>query len=128
VALPPEPGVSPLAATTGPDVPPGWSYNPPPLRSACRSFALALIGLYVSRWLAGYQLGHLENVWEPFFQGSPADPQNGTEEIITSNVAEAWPISDGGLGAITYILEILTGIIGLRARWRTMPWLASCSA
>ena len=38
-------------------------------------------------------------------------------------MAEAWPVSDGGLGAITYILEILTGIIGLRARWRTMPWL-----
>lgn len=58
-----------------------------------------------------------------FFVGSLADPQNGTEEIITSHVAEAWPISDGGLGAITYILEILTGVIGLQARWRTMPWL-----
>ena len=30
---------------------------------------------------------------------------------------------DGGLGGITYILEILTGVIGLKARWRTMPWL-----
>ena len=38
-------------------------------------------------------------------------------------MAEAWPVSDGGLGGITYILEILTGIIGLKARWRTMPWL-----
>jgi hypothetical protein len=85
--------------------------------------ALAFIGLYASRYLAGYQLELLDHVWEPFFAGNPADPQNGTEEIITSAVAEAWPVSDGGLGAITYVLEILTGVIGLRARWRTMPWL-----
>ena len=123
VALPPEPGVSPLAATTGPDVPPGWGYNPSAWTQRLPIIALALIGLYVSRYLAAYQLGLVDNVWEPFFRGSLADPQNGTEEIITSHVAEAWPISDGGLGGITYILEILTGVIGLKARWRTMPWL-----
>jgi nucleoside-diphosphate-sugar epimerase len=123
VALPPEPGVSPLAATTGPETPPGWSYNPSAWTQRLPIIALALVGLYVSRYLAAYQLGLVDDVWEPFFQGSAADPQNGTEEIITSHVAEAWPISDGGLGAITYILEILTGVIGLKARWRTMPWL-----
>ncbi|HET9445639.1 MAG TPA: vitamin K epoxide reductase family protein, partial [Steroidobacteraceae bacterium] len=123
VALPPEPGVSPLAATTGPEAPPGWGYNPSSWTQRLPIIALAFIGLYVSRYLAAYQLGLLDNVWEPFFFGDPEDPQNGTEEIITSHVAEAWPISDGGLGAITYVLEILTGIIGLKARWRTMPWL-----
>ena len=123
VALPPEPGPSPLAASSGPDVPPGWSYNPSAWTQRLQIVALALVGLYVSRFLAAYQLGLVEDVWEPFFLGNPADPQNGMEEIITSHVAEAWPISDGGLGAITYILEILTGVIGLKARWRTMPWL-----
>lgn len=123
LALPPEPGPSPTAAMTGPDVPPGWTYNPSAWTQRLPIIALALVGLYVSRYLAAYQLGQLDGVWEPFFAGSTADPQNGTEEIITSPVAEAWPISDGGLGGITYILEILTGVIGLRARWRTMPWL-----
>jgi hypothetical protein len=32
-------------------------------------------------------------------------------------------VPDAGLGALVYVLEILTGIIGGRARWRTMPWL-----
>jgi hypothetical protein len=82
-----------------------------------------MLGFFVAVWLGLYQWGLVDHVWEPFFAGNPADPQNGTEEIITSAVAEAWPVSDGGLGAITYILEILTGVIGLRARWRTMPWL-----
>lgn len=123
LALPPEPGPSPVAATTGPDIPPGWTYNPSSWTQRLPIIALALVGLYVSRYLAGYQLEQLGGVWEPFFAGSSADPKNGTEEIITSAVAEAWPISDAGLGAITYLLEILTGVIGLRARWRTMPWL-----
>src|SRR3546814_10678754 len=58
-----------------------------------------------------------------FFQGSPNDPRNGTEEIITSYVSEAWPVSDAAVGGYTYALEILTGIIGSRMRWRSMPWL-----
>jgi nucleoside-diphosphate-sugar epimerase len=123
LALPPEPGASPLAATSGPTIPPGWSYNPSDWTQRLPIIALAFIGLYASRYLAGYQLELLDHVWEPFFAGNPADPQNGVEEIITSAVAEAWPVSDAGLGAITYVLEILTGVIGLRARWRTMPWL-----
>jgi hypothetical protein len=85
--------------------------------------ALAIVGLYVSRYLAGYQLNHLPSVWEPFFAGSPADPRNGTEEIITSYVSEAWPVSDAAVGGYTYMLEILTGLVGSSARWRTMPWL-----
>ena len=55
--------------------------------------------------------------------GCGQDPRNGTEEIITSYVSEAWPVSDAAVGGYTYVLEILTGIVGSRARWRTMPWL-----
>jgi nucleoside-diphosphate-sugar epimerase len=119
----PEVGPSPLAATAGPETPPGWSYNPSSWTQRLPIIVLALIGLQVSRYLAAYQLGHVDGVWEPFFQGSSADPKNGTEEIITSSVSEAWPVSDAAVGGYTYVLEILTGIIGSRARWRTMPWL-----
>ena len=119
----PEVGPSPLAATTGPDTPPGWSYNPSTWGQRLPIILLAVVGLEVSRYLAAYQLGHIDGVWEPFFAGSPQDPQNGTEEIITSHVAEAWPVSDAAVGGYTYALEILTGIVGSRARWRTMPWL-----
>jgi len=123
VCAPPEPGPSPLAALTGPEVPPGWSYNPSDWTQRLPIILLAIVGLEVSRWLAAYQLGHIEGVWEPFFAGSATDPQNGTEEIITSHVSEAWPVSDAAVGGYTYALEIMTGIVGSRARWRTMPWL-----
>ena len=57
-----------------------------------------MIGFLISRYMTAYQLGHIEGVWEPFFAGDPADPRNGTEEIIT-------------------------GLVGTSRRWRTMPWL-----
>src|SRR3546814_10029930 len=71
-----------------------------------------------------YQLGQISGVWEPFFPGLPDEPgKNGTEAVITSSVSEAFPIPDAALGGYTYALEIVTGIVGSRARWRTMPWL-----
>ena len=123
VCTKPEPGPAALGALTGPDIPPGWSYNPSAWTQRLPIIATALIGLFVARYLAAYQLGHIPNVWEPFFEGSATDPQNGTEEIITSAVAKAWPVSDAALGGYTYLLEILTGLVGAKARWRTMPWL-----
>ena len=123
VCTKPEPGVSAIAALTGPDVPPGWSYNPSTWSQRMPIIVLAILGLYVSRYLAAYQLGYIPGVWDPFFAGSPTDPQNGTEEIITSWVSKAWPVSDAAVGGYTYLLEILTGIVGSRMRWRTMPWL-----
>jgi hypothetical protein len=111
-----------LARVTGPQVPQGWTYNPRadpahPDHRPCTDRPLC------SRYLAAYQLGYVSDVWEPFFHGSVEDLRNGTEEIITSEVSEAWPVSDAALGGCTYGLEILTGIVGPRARWRTMPRL-----
>ncbi len=123
VCTKPDIGPSPLAALTGPEVPVGWSYNPSTWTQRLPIIGLAVVGLYVSRYLAGYQLGHVDSVYEPFFEGSAADPKNGTEEIITSWVSEAWPVSDAAVGGYTYALEILTGLVGSRVRWRTMPWL-----
>ena len=119
----PEPGSSASAALTGPSVPPGWSYNPSEWSQRIPIIVLALLGLYISRYLAGYQLGHLPGLWDPFFFGSAADPRNGTEEIVTSWVSKAFPVSDAALGGYTYLLEILTGLVGSRRRWRTAPWL-----
>jgi hypothetical protein len=73
--------------------------------------------------LTAYQLGHIEGVWEPFFAGQGG--RNGTEFIITSDVSKAWPIPDAGLGAVSYLFEVLMGVMGGRQRWRTMPWMVA---
>lgn len=122
-ALPgPTPGLSPVAEMTGPTIPKGWDVNPSSWFQRAPIIFLAFVGFFISRYLTAYQLGHIDSVWEPFFLGS-SNPKNGTEEIITSSVSEAWPVPDAGLGALTYALEILTGLLGSNRRWRTMPWL-----
>lgn len=71
----------------------------------------------------GLPARHVDGVWEPFFVA--AGGRNGTETIITSDVSKAWPIADAGLGAVSYLFEVLMGVMGDRRRWRTMPWMVA---
>jgi len=120
----PAPGIGLLARETGPTVPPGWDVSPSSWHQRLAIVGLAFVGLYVSRYLAAYQLGHIDSAWDPFFGPVAGEGgKNGTEVVITSAVSEAFPVPDAGLGAVAYLLEILTGVIGSSRRWRTMPWL-----
>jgi nucleoside-diphosphate-sugar epimerase len=121
--VPMMPGMSHEAMMDPTDTPPGWTYSPSTYLQRLPIIALGLFGFLIARVLAAYQLGHADGVWEPFFAGD--ETRNGTEFIITSDVSRAWPIADGGLGATTYMLEVLMGIMGGRARWRTMPWMVA---
>jgi hypothetical protein len=102
--------------TPGPDTPPGWSYNPSDWLQRGPIIAMAFVGFFLSRYLAAYQLGHIPYPWDPFFD-------DGTRRVLDSEVSRAWPISDAGLGAVAYMLEALSGFMGGRNRWRTMPWM-----
>ena len=125
VLVPMMPGMS-MAGMMDPKViPPGWTYCPSTGAQRLPIAVLGLVGLLISRMLTAYQLGHVDGVIEPFFAGSPTDPKNGTEEIITSAVSQAWPVPDAGLGAVSYLLEILMAVMGGRDRWRTMPWMVT---
>jgi uncharacterized membrane protein len=124
VLVPPQPGIAREALASDSDLPLGWSYSPSSYVQRVPIVALAFVGLFVSRYLAAYQLGHIDSLWDPFFAGvGPEDRRNGSEAVVTSSVSKGFPIPDAGLGAIAYILDILTGAIGDRRRWRTMPWL-----
>ncbi len=125
VLIPMMPGMSMAGMMGGPDVPPGWAYTPSSWLQRMPIGALALIGFLISRVLGAYQLGHLDAVWEPFFAGSGAmkGVMNGTETIITSDASKSWPIADGALGGIVYMAELVMIWMGMKTRWRTMPWM-----
>ncbi|HET6467908.1 MAG TPA: NAD-dependent epimerase/dehydratase family protein [Geminicoccaceae bacterium] len=124
VMVRPPPGIAPEARASSADLPLGWSYSPSSYVQRVPIVALAFVGLFVSRYLAAYQLGHIDGVWDPFFAGTdPEGALNGSESVVTSSVSKAFPIPDAGLGAAIYALDILTGAVGDRRRWRTMPWL-----
>jgi len=125
VLVPMMPGMSMAGMMDPKSIPPGWTYSPSTAAQRFPIVLMGVIGLIISRHLTAFQLGHINSAWEPFFAGSPTDSRNGTEEIITSYVSKAWPIPDAGLGAVSYLIEILMAVMGTRDRWRTMPWMVT---
>ncbi len=121
VLIPMMPGMSMEGMMGKPDIPPEWGYNPASWLQRVPVGALALFGFLVARYMAAYQLGHIDAVWEPFFAGTSG--LNGTETIITSPMSKAWPVADAGLGAMVYALELVMTFMGGKDRWRTMPWM-----
>ncbi|RKF15331.1 NAD-dependent epimerase/dehydratase family protein [Roseovarius spongiae] len=123
ILIPMMPGMSPEGMADDGDIPPGWTYCPSTYVQRLPIIALGLVGFVLSRILSAYQLGHIDGIWEPFFSSPSA--LNGSEYIVTSETSKAWPVADGGLGAMSYMFEILMGVMGSRKRWRTMPWMVA---
>lgn len=104
----------------GPDAPPGWSYNPSSWPQRWILIVLGFAGLVVSRYLAAYQMGYVDQLWDPFFGW-----ETGTQMVLDSNLSHMWPVSDAGMGAVAYTFEFLMGFMGATSRWRTMPWMVT---
>ena len=123
VLIPMMPGMSHEGMMDESTIPAGWTYSPSSWPQRIPIIALGFLGFLIARYLAAYQLGHVDSAWDPFFDVPGA--QNGTEYIITSHVSKAWPIADAGLGATAYMIEALMGAMGSAKRWRTMPWMVT---
>lgn len=102
----------------GKSTPPGWSYNPSHWVQRWIMIVTGLAGWLVSRYLAAYQMGYIDSVWEPFFG-------NGSVKVLNSEMSQGLFISDAGLGSLAYTFEFLMGFMGSPARWRTMPWMVA---
>ncbi len=98
------------------DIPPGWTYNPGSIRQRVPIVVLAMIGFFIAGYMGLYQLDVISSVWEPFFG-------NGTVTILNSPVSNVLPIPDAVLGALSYLLDAVAGIIGNGKRWKTKPWI-----
>ncbi|HZI72549.1 MAG TPA: vitamin K epoxide reductase family protein, partial [Gemmatimonadales bacterium] len=83
-------------------VPPGWSYNPSSWSERVPLIALAVVGGVIATYLALYQTGVVNSVWDPFF-GS------GSQTILKSSVSRILPIPDAALGALGYVLDAVSG-------------------
>jgi uncharacterized membrane protein len=98
-------------------IPPGWEYNPASWRQRMPIVVLAAVGFAIAFYLSLYQWEILPSVWEPFFG-------DGSERILRDSwVSQLLPFPDAFLGALGYLADAVAGVIGGRARWRTMPWM-----
>lgn len=98
------------------NVPHGWSYNPSSWPQRLPIVSLAFVGFAIAVYLTLYQTRVLPGVWEPFF-GS------GSLVILNSKVSRLLPVPDAALGAFGYVVDAVSGVVGGRGRWRTMPWI-----
>ena len=98
------------------EIPPGWDYNPASWGQRIPIVLLALGGCGIATYLALWQYRVVDQVWEPFFG-------DGARVILDSQLSYVLPISDAALGALAYLADAVTGVIGGRNRWRTMPWI-----
>ena len=87
------------------NIPQGWSYNPASWGQRIPIVVLALVGVGISSYLALYQLHVINSVWDPFFG-------NGSETILNSKVSRVLPVPDAALGAFSYLVDAVSGIIG----------------
>jgi len=97
-------------------IPEGWDYNPSTWPQRWPLVVVAGAGFCIAMYLAAFQLGWIDKVWDPFFG-------NGTEKVLTSFISKTLPVPDALLGAFGYLLDGVTGIIGGTNRWKTKPWI-----
>ncbi len=90
VMVPPTPGINRRALAADDDRPIGWSYSPSSFTQRIPIVALAFVGLFVSRYLAAYQMGHIDGLWDPFFGPAGAQVTNGSEAVVTSWVSKGF--------------------------------------
>jgi len=99
----------------GAHIPPGWSYNPSSYPQRMPIIALNFLCWFTARYLAAFELGYIDQIWDPVFG-------EGTRLVLTSTISKSFPVADAGMGALAYTLEALTGF-GSTRRWHTEPWL-----
>ncbi|HET6627558.1 MAG TPA: vitamin K epoxide reductase family protein [Nocardioidaceae bacterium] len=105
-----------MASETTASVPPGWQGNPSSWPQRLPIIGVALVGFAIATYLALYQYGVVDTVWEPFFG-------DGSENVLDSKLSRVLPVSDATLGAAGYLADAVTGLLFGVARWRTQPWI-----
>jgi uncharacterized membrane protein len=96
--------------------PRGLAFNPSAWAARLPVIVLALAGFCLASYLAAYQLGFAQSIWEPFFG-------EGSRRVLQSFISRWLPVPDAALGASGYLAELLAGVIGGGERWRTTPWI-----
>ena len=95
--------------------PPGWAYNPSAWSQRIPVVVMAIVAMFIAFYLASYQWGWVDSVWDPFFG-------QGTERVLDSELSRAFPVSDAFLGSLGYLIDWVFGLVGGTRRYKTMPW------
>ena len=101
-------------------VAPPFKYNPSAWSQRVPICVLAALAFLMATYMALYQWGLIDDVWDPFFG-------DGTRRVLDSEVSETMRryirVPDAALGAFGYLSEIVLGLVGTTRRWQYRPWM-----
>lgn len=99
---------------------PPWDYNPSAWSQRIPICLLAMVGFFISAYMALYQWRLIESVWDPIFGEQ-------TQRVLDSDVShrlQRWfGVPDAALGAVAYLGDAVLGLAGSTRRWQYRPWL-----
>ena len=102
------------------EVPPPLGYNPSSWNQRVRVAVIAVAGVLGSVYLALFQWGLIDGVWDPLFGRQ-------SEQVLLSDVSHRMTrlmgIPDAALGALAYLGDILFALAGSTRRWQYRPWV-----
>jgi len=79
---------------------------------------IAFVATALSTYMALFQWGLIDHVWDPFFS---------TDTVLTSNISHDLRrmlyIPDAALGALSYLGDVVLSLVGSKTRWKDQPWL-----
>lgn len=117
-AAPMRPGAGPL-----PDMhahPPPFHRNPSSWAQRVPISVLAAIAFVLASYLALYQWGLIDSVWDPVFGEQ-------TAKVLSSPASQtmhSWlRMPDAALGAFGYLGDAVLGLAGSTRRWQYRPWM-----
>lgn len=99
---------------------PPFDRNPSAWNQRVPICVLAFIGCLISSYLALYQWGLIDTVWDPVFG-------DGTARVLESKEAKKMDrflrMPDAAFGAWGYLSEAVFGLVGSTRRWQHRPWM-----
>lgn len=99
---------------------PPWDYNPSAWSQRLPLCALAMVGFFISAYLALYEWRLISSVWDPVFG-------DGSRRVLDSDVSHRlyrlFGIPDAAMGAVAYLGDAVLGLAGSTRRWQYRPWM-----
>jgi uncharacterized membrane protein len=99
---------------------PSFRRNPSAWSQRVPIAILAGLGTIIASYMAMFQWGLIETVWDPVFG-------EGSEKVLNSKTAERMDrwlhVPDAAFGAWGYLSEAVLSLAGSTRRWQYRPWM-----
>jgi uncharacterized membrane protein len=99
---------------------PPWRKNPSSWPQRVPICLLAAVAFVLSSYMALYQWGLIEDVWDPVFG---EQSRRVLDSDVSARMRRWFHVPDAALGAVAYLGDLIFGLAGSTRRWQYRPWM-----